>query len=203
VKDLVVLAADQSIEAALRGLLSRPNAIGMRPVDFDTLTHPRRDPGCRLQAHELLSPFCGLYRHALVVFDREGSGGTEPALAMEDALRQLLHGRGWKSRAEVVVIDPELDVWVWSDSPRVSEALQWTGRKPPLREWLRFRGLWPAGQPKPTNPKAAVLMALRDVGIPPSSSIYLRLATSVSVVRCVDPAFDRLRAHLRTWFPPS
>ena len=202
-KDLVVLAADRSIEAALRGLLSRPKAIGIRPVDYETLAHPRRDPGCRLQSHEFLYPLRGVNRHALVVFDREGSGSIEPALTIEERVRGLLHANGWESRSDVVVIDPELDVWVWSDSPKVDEALRWAGRKPPLRAWLGSRGLWPTGQPKPANPKSAVLMALRDVGIPPSSSIYLRLATTVSVERCVDPAFGRLRDRLRAWFPAT
>lgn len=202
-KDLVVLAADVSIEAALQGILGRPKAIGMRRVTYDTRAHPRRDPGCRLQAHEFLSPLRSLYRHALVVFDREGSGSTEPTLGMEDRLRGLLYANGWESRSDVLVIDPELEVWVWSDSPRVDEALHWARGRPPLRAWLRSRGYWPMGQAKPTAPKAAVLAALREVGIPPSSSIYLRLATSVSVERCSDPAFGRLRSRLRAWFPAS
>lgn len=202
-KDLVVLAADVGIEAALRGLLDRPKAIGMRTVSYDTRVHPRRDPGCLRGAHEFLSPLRGLYRQALVVFDRAGSGSADSALAMEGRVRGLLHASGWQSRADALVIDPELEVWVWSDSPKVDEALHWVGRKPSLRAWLRSRGHWPQGQPKPTAPKDAVLTALREVGIPRSSSIYRRLASSVSVERCADPAFGRLRTCLRGWFPTS
>jgi hypothetical protein len=70
-KDLVVLAADRSIEAAVRGLLARPKAIGTKPIDFETLAHPRRDPGCYQGAHEFLIPLAGQFRYALVVFDME------------------------------------------------------------------------------------------------------------------------------------
>ena len=78
-----MLAADRSIEATLQGLLSRPKAIGIRPLQFDTLAHPRRDPGCYRQAHEFLAPLRGQYHKALVVFDREGSGISEPVAVIE------------------------------------------------------------------------------------------------------------------------
>jgi hypothetical protein len=200
-KDLVVLAADRSIEVTIRGLLDRPKAIGIHPVEFDIYTHPRRDPGCYRQAHELLGPLLDQYKHALVVFDRVGSGSSDMAIDMEGRARALLAGSGWRDRAAVVVIDPELEVWVWSDSPKVDEALHWAGRKPALRQWIRERGLWPPGQPKPGNPKRAVEAALWEVHIPASSSIFLALARTVSVERCVDPAFGRLRDRLGSWFP--
>jgi len=200
-RDLVVLAADRNIEVTIRGLLARPKAIGMRPVEFDAFTHPRRDPGCYRQAHEFLGPLLGQYRHALVLFDRIGSGSGAVATDIENHVRALLDGKGWEDRADVVVIDPELEVWVWSDSPKVDEALHWAGRKPALRQWIRKRGLWPTGQPKPGDPKGAVDAALWEVKIPPSSSIFLALARSVSVERCVDPAFKRLRGRLKSWFP--
>jgi hypothetical protein len=45
-KDLVCLAADRNIEAALRGLLERHPSLGIRPVSVDFHTHAGRDPGC-------------------------------------------------------------------------------------------------------------------------------------------------------------
>jgi hypothetical protein len=203
VKDLVVLAADVSIEATLRGLLGRPKAIGIRPLQFDSHAHPRRDPGCYREAHEFLAPLRDQYRHALVVFDRNGSGSTEPPEVIEEQVRGLFDASGWNGRADVVVIDPELEVWVWSDSPKVDEALFWAGREPALRAWVRSRGLWPDGRPKPVDPKRAVQLALEEVRIPLSSSVFSRLAATVSFERCVDPAFGRLRERLRAWFPAT
>jgi hypothetical protein len=202
-KDLIVLAADASIEATLRGLLTRPVAIGIRALQFDSNRHPGRDPGCYREAHLFLAPLRGQYRHALVVFDREGSGATDSAEAIEARVRELLDTTGWKGQADVVVIDPELEVWVWSDSPKVDEALFWDGRRPDLRAWVRSRGLWPDGHAKPVDPKRTVQLALAEVRIPLSSSIFAKLATSVSVERCLDPAFGRLRQRLRTWFPAN
>jgi hypothetical protein len=54
VKDLIVLVADADMEAAVRGLLSRPSALGIRPISFDVKRHVQRDAGCRSGAHDLL-----------------------------------------------------------------------------------------------------------------------------------------------------
>src|SRR6266542_2862642 len=112
-KDLVCLAADKNIEAAVRGLLARPEALDIRDVTYDVFVHPRRDPGCYHEAHVFLRAFRRDYAHALVVFDRawEGAPAQEAAL-LEGAVRERLGTDDW---ADVVVIDPELEVWVWSD----------------------------------------------------------------------------------------
>lgn len=198
-KDLLCLAADKNIEAALRGLLGRPAAIGLRAVSFEVQVHPRRDPGCFHEAHEFLRPFRESYRHALVVFDRDWEGvPAQAATALEDAVRARLGGDGW---ADVVVIDPELEVWVWSDSPHVDDCLGWRERNPNLRSWLAQRDLWPAGSAKPRDPKLAVEQALAAVKLPRSSAVYGNLAGRVSVERCTDASFTRLRARLHAWFP--
>lgn len=198
-KDLLCLAADKSIEATLRGLLARSQALGIHAVEVDVLVHPRRDPGCYHEAHEFLRPFRDSYHHALVVFDQAWEGApAQDALVLEQEVRQRLGGDGW---ADVVVIDPELEAWVWSDSPHVDACLGWGNRNPGLRTWLDQQGLWRAGHPKPDDPKEAVERALLAVRIPPSSAIYGNLARSVSVERCTDGSFARFRARLGDWFP--
>ena len=42
--DLVCLLADKSIEAAMDAVLRRPEALGIRAIEFETVVHPRRDP---------------------------------------------------------------------------------------------------------------------------------------------------------------
>jgi hypothetical protein len=45
-------------------------------------------------------------------------------MASDGTLRLLaLFTSGWENRAAAVVLDPELEIWVWSDSPEV-EAVQ-------------------------------------------------------------------------------
>ena len=99
------------------------------------------------------------------------------------------------------MIAPELENWVWSDSPKVDLALGWEGKTLPLRDWLREKGLLHAGAVKPSEPKRAVELALRTVYKPRSSAIYFELAQEVSTDRCTDPAFAKLRRCLREWFP--
>jgi hypothetical protein len=74
VRDLVVLAADRNIEFALRGIGSRPQSLGVHPIQADFFTLPQPDPGCYNHAATLLRSLRSMYAHALVVFDREGCG---------------------------------------------------------------------------------------------------------------------------------
>jgi hypothetical protein len=199
-KDLAVLIADKNIEGALRGLLSRPQSLGLRQISCDLFVHPERDPGCLLKGHHLLKPFTHRYEHALVVFDREGCGREEEERTnLELQVEDRLSSSGWDDRATAVVIDPELEIWVWADSPHVESALGWSGDVT-LREWLVQQGWLREGESKPAQPKMAVDKTLRQVHTPRSSSIYQELARRVSTVRCVDPAFLKLRQTLASWF---
>lgn len=201
-RDLICLVADRNSEASLEAILRRPQSLAIRPVTFVIRTHPEKDPGCYLKGHSFLRPFRGRYRHAVVMFDREGCGGERLSRAeLEGEVEGRLQVNGWNDRARVVVIDPELESWVWSDSPEVERALGWAGRSPVLRSWLSEKGFFREGIMKPERPKEAVEAALRVVHKPRSSAIYQDLATSVSLWRCSDPAFARLRAALQGWFP--
>jgi hypothetical protein len=201
-KDLVTLVADMNAEHTVKGLLSRTQSLGIRPMTYDLFVHPRRDPGCLNEAHDFLRPLARGYNHALVIFDREGCGreGVGPDALTNEVRERLVHN-GWQERADVVVLDPELEVWVWSPSPHVDECLGWTNRQPPLREWLAANGHWPDDTSKPPEPKAAMEAALWQVRKPRSSAIYMDLAIRVSLQECADPAFRRFTQALQRWFP--
>ncbi|MFH1266471.1 MAG: hypothetical protein ABIK89_12150 [Planctomycetota bacterium] len=192
------------MKAALSGILNRPMALGIRQVMLEVLVHPQKDPGVLLFAHDFLRPFAGKFEHAMVVFDREGCGReVEGRETLEADVEQRLATSGWADRARAIVIDPELENWVWSDSPEVDKALGWAGRSPALRPWLTEKGFFQKIESKPDRPKEAVEAALREVRVPRSSAIYRELAESVSFRRCSDPAFDKLTATLQRWFPPD
>lgn len=201
-KDLVVLAADKNIEHALKGLLSRPQALGIRPVSFDLFVHPRHDPGCLNEAHNFLRPFVQDYHHALVIFDHQGCGQehTLPKDLVVQVEERLMHS-GWDGRADAIILAPELEVWVWSASPHVDACLGWSGHRPALREWLTETGHWQPGVPKPDHSKEAMEAALRQARRPRSSSIYLELAQRVSLSGHTEPAFSHLVSVLQRWFP--
>ncbi|HLF97809.1 MAG TPA: hypothetical protein VI457_11765 [Methylococcaceae bacterium] len=202
VQDLVVLVADKNMEFAIKGVFGRYQAVPMREVSAVFHVHPEHDPGCRLRGHMFLKPFVNRCAHALVLLDHEGSGlDTKDRVAMEAEIESQLANSGWGNRAAAVVIAPELESWVWSDSPHVDSVLGWTNRNPSLRNWLQGNGYLRNGQSKPQRPKEALECALRTARRPRSSSLYLQLAQKVNLARCVDPSFIKLKTVLQAWFP--
>ncbi len=199
--DPIVLTADKNTPAAIGGLLSRPRTLGIRATPATRIVvHPRRDPAVLRDGHNLVRQFVDQARFCLVVFDREGSGElNRNSVELEQTVQSRLDASGWRDRSAVVVIDPELEVWVWSDSPVVAEVLGWKDRN--LREWLAANALFPAGARKPPRPKEAVEAALRASRTSRSSALYSDLARRVSFRSCADPVFARLRSCLAAWFP--
>jgi hypothetical protein len=189
------------MEHAIRGVLSRTDSLRIRLVRCRILKHPHRDPGCRLRGADLLRRYVSTYRHALILLDREGSGKDELSRdALEREVRDRLSRSGWGDRADAIVIDPELEIWVWSDSPEVDNVLGWHGRRPALRAWLVEKGLLREGQSKPDRPKEALARALHVVRKPPTSGLFRQLAKTVGLQRCQDPAFLKLKTVLQEWF---
>lgn len=199
-KDLVILVADADMEQTMKGLLTRPRALGIRDgITVDVFRHPRRDPGIFHEAHEFLRPLQGQYRYALVMLDREGSGQEElSALEIEAEVQKRLNDSGWEGRSAVVVLDPELEVWVFSDSPHVIEVIA-DGDERFYREVLGTQ--LASGHGKPERPKEVMEEILRRKRIPRSSALYKELAERVSFSKCLDPAFKRFRKNLQRWFP--
>jgi len=202
-KDLVLLTADKNAEYLLRGLFSRSHSLGIRSVSTDFFRHGDRDPGCLRDCHKFLLPFIRTHSHALVVFDREGCGReARDRKELEVEVEERLCETGWGNRATAIVIDPELENWVWTTSPHVDAVLGWTNAQPALRAWLTKNGLLTEEQAKPSRPKEAMQSALFSVRKPRSSALYHQLASRVSFSGCTDPAFCKLRSVLQAWFPP-
>ena len=204
-KDLVVLAADKNIQQVLGGLFERPQALDIRPIQFDVLVHPQHDPACALRGVEFLSNFSEQYRNGLLIFDHEGCGREErPYLELQEELNgQFVNNSEWGDQARALVLSPELEAWVWSDSPHVDEIAGWSGQQPTLRQWLVDRGWIQQTTDQPERPKEAFEAALRQARIPRSSSLYRNIAQAVSVNRCTDATFLEFKRLMREWFPPD
>jgi len=181
----------------------RTLSLGIRSLTFDIFVNPRRDPGCLRESDSFLRHFCRQYDHALVAFDHHGCGSVlSTSEEITDLVCAKLSGSGWGDRADVVVIVPELEAWVWSESPHVEEAFGWAG-PPSARQWLHDQGFWPAGDSKPPQPKAAAEHLLRATKKRSPSAVFRDIAAKVSLERCTDPSFLRLRSTLQRWFPPG
>ena len=201
-KDLVALVADKDIEFVLRGLFSRPKALDIRSINADIQIHTQRDSGCAVHGVSFLSSLSQQYEYGLLMFDHEGSGKEDmPREDLQKALNEEFVRPPWEGRARAIVLEPELEAWVWSDSPHVDEIAGWKGRRPPLRDWLVEQGWLRAGQVKPDRPKEAFQKVLREAHKQRSPSLYRQLAEEVSLRRCQDAAFGEFKDIMRGWFP--
>ncbi|MCY3926181.1 MAG: hypothetical protein OXG52_11880 [bacterium] len=202
--DLLCLVADKNMEAVASRLLDRPESLGIRRVTREIVVHDRRDPGCFHHAGDILLGYRSRAAHALVILDHAWDGvPAETAVEVEGLLEGRFRRDGMGDWARAVVIQPELEAWVFSGSPHVESALGWSGRSPGLREALTAQRLWAPGSDKPDDPKKAMEWALVQRRLPRSSSIYRELASKVSTRSCTDRAFQRLRRLLQEWFPPT
>jgi hypothetical protein len=202
IKDLVVLVADKNMEYTIKGLLSRPQALGIRQPSFDCFVHPEHDPGCLLRGHDFLRSLVNTYTHALVMLDHDGCGRKHLSRKqLEKQIEENLMHSGWGDRAAAIVISPELETWVWNNSPHVDRIIGWAGKEMDLRSWLIREGFTESRKGKPNQPKEAFEQALKLSGKARSSSLFFQLARSASVESCANPAFLKLKATLKEWFP--
>ena len=204
-KDLVCVVADRQIEATISALLDhRIHALGIRPITKEMLRHPEKDSGCYWRPTDLLRGYRNQVKRALVILDLDWDGAPAASGAeLEFQIEERLSREGMGGWAAPVVIEPELEAWVFSASRHVDKVLGWQDRSPALREALETHGLWKPGESKPADPKAALDWAVKKVGRRRDTPIYRELAQKVSTKRCRDRAFLRLGNLLRNWFPPD
>lgn len=185
---------------ALQGALSRHAALGIRHIGFDFLEHPGRDGGVRTNGPKLLELKKAEFSHAMLVLDYEGSGTNAiDAISLEQELDEKLRST-WGNAAKAIVIDPELDVWMWGSDNALSAVLG-SPSEESIRDWLRNQDFQFTDLDKPVRPKEAMEKLLAKLRRPRSSSIYEKIAGRISFKRCTDPAFLRLRSQLEGWFP--
>lgn len=200
-KDLVILVADKNAQFALRGALGRPAALGIRPLAHEFRTHVGRDGGARTTGVDVLARERARFSHALLVFDLEGCG-AEPHETAEDLERSLdaeLRVQ-WGANAKALVIAPELDIWIWGADNALQDVLQWPVEDS-IRTWLRGRGFTFDANGKPERPKEALEELVPIHRQPRSSALYEKITGRISLHRCTDSTFLRLREALQNWFP--
>ena len=197
-RDLVLLVPDKNTEATIRGALGRHQALGIRQVDFQILVEQGRDGGVRRRGAQVLSVLRGQYSHAAIVMDYEGSGADVGRPELEAQLDNALSG-SWGSRAKAVVIEPEVDAWMWGAEVHLRSTMNWEFDQG-IRAWLETQAFAFGDNGKPVRPKEALEAAFRRAKIPRSSARYEHVAQRISLANCTDPAFLRLRTALVNWF---
>jgi hypothetical protein len=199
-KDLVALVPDRSWEATLNTLLGkRCQALSIRACSYDIFVHPQRDPGVFRCAGKFLAPFQQQYKQALVVIDQEWAGAPKEPTEIEGTIQHELDLFSWKGRSDVIVVVPELEAWAWTESPHLPDILGWNEGN--LFSELARRSFERNALGKPLRPKEALDSILRTARKPRSSALFSRLAEKVSLERCQDPSFLKLKRVLQGWFP--
>lgn len=122
-KDLVVLVPDKDVRFGIDGLLSRYQSLNIRKISYEIFIHPMHDPGVYHEAANFLRQFSNQYSYALAFLDREGSGQQGSAEEIAEHIKRDIERNGWPDKAEVVVFDPELEIWIWIESQHTAKAL--------------------------------------------------------------------------------
>lgn len=200
-KDLIILVADQNMRDCIEGLIPRlPHVLNISPFSYDIFVHSNRDPGCRTQSSAFLTSFQNKYRFGLVVFDKEGCGKESLSRSeLETEVEASMSIAGWGDRAKVIVIEPELENWIWVKSAQLSEIINWENIES-LYQWLSDQEYLINDSPKPTRPKEAFEAALYISKKRRSSSIYKQIASRVSFKNCTDQSFLKFIHCMNNWF---
>src|SRR5207248_1007493 len=141
------LFADGQMEQTFKGFLERESfhlSLGTRPFTYDNIVdRQNNDPGVYKRGHELLHRFYGECHHAIAVLDNEWEGSPGPEI-IQRHMKENLARKGWrKEDVEIIVIVPELEIWLWQDSPHVAAAFRFDHPlQPSLKKWLEVRGHW-------------------------------------------------------------
>lgn len=204
------LVPDKNIEKMICGFLSRTGwyqSLGCSPFAFDPridlIVDPGRDPGIYKRADALLLPYASSHEHAVVMVDAAwaGSPGSE---AIREKVQQHITKAGWPGDTGcAIVLDPEVEVWVWQHTPHVLAALGVTKDYEALQQELQEKNCWTPGASKPHAPKEAVEYVLRKAKKPRSAAIYEQIAGQVTLRKCNDPALQQIQHCLQRWYPAT
>jgi hypothetical protein len=197
-RDLVLLVPDKNTEFTVRGALTRHQALGIREIDFQIFVEQGRDGGVRRRGTQVLTVLVKRFSHALMVFDHEGCGSDVAAGVLEAQLDNALSAV-WGDRAKAIIIEPEVDVWMWGSETHLRTTMNWQFPES-IRSWLATQLFTFNEDGKPVRPKEALDAAFRRAGVPRSSARYEHVAQRISLANCTDPAFLRFRASVVGWF---
>lgn len=214
-RDVIFHLADQHMEAGFRAFFARENwhhvlHCSRFNLDPDSERDIYRrggytDGGLWRHAHSNLAPFLGEYRHAVIVLDAdfEPHPGVE---TLREDITNNMRAAGWDEDSFcVVVIDKELEAWLWAPNLNVAQAFGHDDFDK-MRDALAAKNLWNAGAAKPNDLKAARNLASKLGGRKTGGPIFRSVFGSISsraCDRCQEAGFNTLRTALQTWFPQN
>ncbi len=142
--------------------------------------------------------------HGLYLIEEPENGIHPGAIAtVYDSLRSMYTAQVLLATHSPVVLSVARrdDVLCFAKNDNGATDIVLGSEHPQLREWLVDKGWVHPPDLKPGRPKEAFDSALREAGVPRSSSLYQQIAERVSLRGCEDRSFQRLCSILREWFP--
>ncbi len=203
-KDICFYVADNDMRQGIEGLIYKLFPEKKLSEFCDFVVESQHDAGIYNKAGSFLRKFLQQYRYVMVFLDREGSGQERKTCEeIERRIKEEIVYNGWgEDTVQVIVFDPELEIWLWVESESISQELGWDSYQE-LKENLIEERLWDKKEAKPRRAKEAMEFALKEKGRPRSSSIYKKIAKSITTeifCQCQDNSFRKFVATLERWY---
>ena len=195
-KDLFVLTADADMQAVLKTILARHQALGIRKISFLVDRHPMRDSGMVKDGPELarMQVQKDQYARLVLIWDHEGSGHQGEASSAVAEITKRLDRASWIGRSGGIAIAPELEEWIWHNPESVAKQLG----LPRDRLDAEFARRDAAAGPK----ELLEYLFLRTLRRRPLPRDFEEIASVASVRQWMaSESFGALVAMLRSWFP--
>lgn len=199
--DLLVVLEGPRDREVIRAVLGRPAALGIRQITFQCV---QRSSAVCAQGPDIARQQRNRFRYVICLWDHQGSGqGKTPARAQGEVQAQL-NRNTLKGCSKALVIDPELEIWLWQDQAAIVNVLG-VGMN---QLWQSLNAWQQAQFPTQTVralirqfPKEALEEVIRQAGEKPSAALYGRIAAKANLQLWGSvPSFKLFRRTLRRWF---
>lgn len=187
----------------MQALLNRVHGLGIRHVTFE---FDLRFNTVRTQGPNIARERRRRFPYVICLWDHRGSGQEhKPASQVQGKVQAHLNGNTLKGCSKAIVIDPELEIWLWQDWTAIAVALKVEEKQ--LAKWLKNY----QQRQFPTHsvqelvqrfPQEALEAVVQQAGEKPDSALYGRIADAANFeLWSKEPSFRQLRRTLRRWFP--
>ena len=204
-KDLLVYAADADMASFLNEILKKPEALGIRQIDFTVKRYPGRDSGMVINSAELARVEKGKYHKVMLIWDHHGSGREHRQSATDVAgeIQNNLDMVTWQNNSVIIIVEPEFEQWLWYCEQAMSKHFGMAAEQ--LQQWCEEyageQGVSPADI-KEQNPKGLLEYTMDkclDRSLSPRDFEKIgRLASINNLQDC--ESFRKFTKTLQGWF---
>jgi hypothetical protein len=201
--DLLVVLEGSKDRTVMEAVLSRPDDLGIQAIAFEL---EARSSGVRTKGPDVSRERRREFQFVVCLWDHKGSGREEePASQAQGEVQNQLNRKTLKGCSKALVIDPEMEIWLWQDRTAIAKVLE--VEEIQIEKWLDDwqRKQCPAQIVQTLVrqfPKEALEEVIQRVDEKHDSALYGRIAAAANFkLWGREPSFRRLQRTLRRWFP--